>query len=434
MSIRLNADYINSFINDCDYKQIQKQVKSMHEILHSEEGISKNTTGWLSLPTNYDINEFNKIKEYSNKVRADSDILLVIGIGGSYLGSRAAIEFLHSPKYNLLSKNSPKILFAGNNMSSDNLKEILLLCEDKDVSVNVISKSGTTTEPAIAFRIIKEFMEKKYSKIKAKDRIYCTTDRNEGTLRKIVNTESYHSFEIPADIGGRFSVLSSVGLFPIAVSGSNIEKIMFGAKSAQENFMSYDIEKNDAYKYAVIRNTLYLNGKYIEILSAYEPRLSGVLEWWKQLYSESEGKSGKGIFPTSAVFTTDLHSMGQFIQEGSKIIFETSILIKNAKNEIIINEDENNIDNLNFLSGKSLSYVNRKAFEGTLHAHMDGGVPNILIEIEDNSEYQFGELIYFFEKSCAMSGLLLGVNPFNQPGVERYKNNMFELLGKPGYV
>lgn len=431
MGVSFDGTYLSSFIDKDEITGMQYEINSAHNILHSDKGVSNGVTGWLDLPVNYDKKEFEEIKICAQKIREDSDALIVIGIGGSYLGARAAIEFLNSPNYNLIDSNSPKMFFAGNNLSPSYILEIINLCKDKDISLNVISKSGTTTETSIAFKILKEFIEKKYGKDKAKTRIYCTTDQDSGFLRKLSDEEGYKTFTVPKDIGGRFSMLSSVGLLPIAVSGANIDDIMSGAAHARDRFMPLKIEENDCYKYAAIRNILYRKGKLVEILTAYEPRLSMLLEWWKQLYGESEGKDHNGIFPSSAVFTTDLHSMGQFIQDGSRIMFETSLIIENEQNDIILKGDT--VEGLEFISGKSLSYINKKAFEGTVLAHSDGGVPNSVIKIKDNSCYEFGELIYFFEKSCAMSGLILGINPFNQPGVEAYKKNMFALLGKAGY-
>lgn len=431
MGTEFDTKYLSGFIEDEDLNGIESEVKSAHDILYS--GTFRSATGWLDLPENYDINEFNRVKQCADKIRNDSDILIVIGIGGSYLGARAAIEFLHSSNYNFLGKDTPNIFFAGNNMSSSYIGEILDMCKDKDVSLNVVSKSGTTTEPAIAFRIFKNFMEDKYGKAEAKNRIYCTTDKNKGKLKELAIKEGYEIFAIPDDIGGRFSVLSSVGLLPIAVSGADIDRIMFGALKARNQFMKCSLEENDCYKYAAVRNILYRKGKSIEILTAYEPRLSIFLEWWKQLYGESEGKNHKGLFPASAIFTTDLHSMGQFIQDGSRIMFETNLIIKNSRSHIVISKDKNDSDGLNYMSGKTLEQVNRTAFKATVLAHCDGGVPNGIVRIKDSSEEELGSLIYFFEKSCAISGLILGVNPFNQPGVEAYKNNMFALLERPGY-
>lgn len=429
MGVTFDTTYLRPFIDEDEIIKMQGEVNSAHNILHSGQGIAEKITGWIDLPLNYDKQEFQRIKDLAQKVRDDSDVLIVIGIGGSYLGARACIEFLNSSNYNFF--NTPQIFFAGNNISASYIMELMDLCKDKDVSINVISKSGTTMEPSISFSILKEFLEKKYGKIKANERIYCTTDKSNGYLRQLANKEGYTSFTVPEDIGGRFSVLSPVGMFPIAVSGSNIDNIILGAARARERFMELKVEKNDCYKYATVRNILCRKGKIIEILVAYEPRLSIFLEWWKQLHGESEGKDHKGIFPASAVFTTDLHSLGQFIQDGNRSIFETSLIIENEKRDMIIKDNKN--DSFEFLYGKSLSYINKMAFEGTVLAHCDGGVPNSIIKIKDNSCMELGELIYFFEKSCAISGLMFKINPFNQPGVESYKKNMFALLGKPGY-
>ncbi len=430
MSIRLDDKNLSNFIKLEDYEEIKSKLELAHNKLHSNDG---EFLGWLTLPEDYDKEEFDRIKKASQKIRSNSDALVVIGIGGSYLGARASIEFLNSQGYNLLKKDAPDIYFAGNNMSSSALSEILELCEDKDLSINVISKSGTTTEPAIAFRIFKELLEKRYGKEGAKERIYCTTDKSSGTLKELADREGYETFVVPDNIGGRYSVLSAVGLLPIAVSGANIDEIMIGAKEAKESLMDLDLSKNDCYKYAAIRNLLYQNGKSIEILVSYEPNFNTFGEWWKQLFGESEGKDGKGIYPSSAIFSTDLHSLGQFIQEGTRNIFETVVLFDKVRKEITIPYDEENLDNLNFLANKKLSYVNEKAFEGTVMAHTDGGVPNIILRSSEINEHELGYMIYFFEKACAISGYILGVDPFNQPGVEKYKKNMFKLLEKPGY-
>lgn len=433
MGVKLNTDYLSAFINDSEYDFIEPQVKLAHELLHSYSGQGSEFTGWLELPQNYDRDEIERVKLAAQKIKKDSDILVVIGIGGSYLGAKAAIEFLKSPNYNIKPKDSPNIFFAGNNISTDQLCDILDVCKNSDVSLNVISKSGTTTETAIAFRFFRELLKEKYGKEEAAKRIFCTTDSHSGMLKEMADAEGYTTFSIPNDIGGRFSVLSSSGLLPIAVSGSNIDKILEGALDACNDLMKCSIAENCCYKYAALRNILYRKGKLVELFAVYEPRLCGILEWWKQLFAESEGKEGKGLFPASAVFSTDLHSIGQFIQDGSKIMFETVLLIKDDGRRLTIKGENGNSDGLNFLSGKSISYINRKAFEGTALAHCDGGVPNAVLSVENNSEYELGYLIYFFEKACAVSGYLLGVNPFDQPGVELYKKNMFALLGKPGY-
>lgn len=376
------------------------------------------------------------MKLASEKIRKNSEVFIVIGIGGSYLGARACIEALNHNFYNMLTsekRNGPEIYFVGNNVSSSYILELLELIDGKDISINTISKSGTTTEPAIAFRIFKEYIEEKYGKEEAKNRIYITTDSKKGALKELASKEGYETFTVPDDIGGRYSILTSVGLLPIAVSGLNIDEIMNGAKDGMEEYGVLDLDKNYSYQYAAIRNVLYRKGKEIEMLTSYEPSLFYLQEWWKQLFGESEGKDLKGIYPSSASFTTNLHSLGQLIQDGRRNIFETVINIEEPKVDMILKEDKENLDGLNFLSGKTIDFVNKKAFEGTLMAHTSGGVPNIILNIEKMNEYNFGKLIYFFEKSCAISGYLLGVNPFNQPGVEEYKKNMFKLLGKPGY-
>jgi len=386
----------------------------------------------LDLPENYDKEEFARIKKAAERIKSDSDVLVVIGIGGSYLGARAAIEFLKSPFYNNLKKDTPDIYYVGNNISSTYLNEILSICEGKDISVNVISKSGTTTEPALAFRVFKKYVEDKYGKEEAKNRIYCTTDKSKGTLKKLADTEGYETFVIPDDVGGRFSVLTAVGLLPIAVAGCDIDKIMQGAAKAQKDFTA-DFDNNDCYKYAALRNIFYRKQKSVELLVSYEPSFVTMAEWYKQLFGESEGKDGKGIFPAAVNFSTDLHSMGQYIQDGSRIMFETVVDINNPKQDFFLEDDAENLDGLNFLTNQNMSVVNRKALEGTILAHTEGGVPNIVLELEDVSEFSFGYMVYFFEKACAISGYVLGVNPFDQPGVESYKANMFALLGKPGY-
>lgn len=432
MSLKLIDKYISRFIKDHEFDSIKVQIESAHNQLHCGTGLGNDFLGWLNLPSNYDKKELSKIKMCADKIKGNSDVFIVIGIGGSYLGARAAVEFLKSPNYNLLSKKSPQIYFIGNSISSDSLTEIIDLCKDKDFSINVISKSGTTTEPAIAFRIFKNLLEERYGKEKAKERIYCTTDKSKGALRELAENEGYETFVIPDNVGGRFSVLTSVGLLPIAVCGADVDELLSGACKAEIDFKNENVEQNICYKYAAIRNILYRKGKSIEIMASYEPRFTVFNEWFKQLFGESEGKDGKGIFPASAIFSTDLHSMGQFIQDGSRNIFETVIMISKSLNDVIIPFDSQNIDGLNYLSGKTMSYVNWKAFEGTLLAHTDGGVPNVIIEIDQVNEYNLGYLFYFFEKACAISGYLLGVNPFDQPGVEHYKKNMFSLLGKPG--
>ena len=433
MPTQVNDKHIQAFIGEDEYQGIAAQVKSAHEALHSGTGLGNDFIGWLTLPTDYDKDEFDRIKKAATKIQKDTDIFIVIGIGGSYLGARAAIEFLQSPNYNALCKDTPQIYYAGNSISSTALAELLELCEGKDISINMISKSGTTTEPAIAFRVFRELLEKKYGKEGAKERIYCTTDKARGTLKQLADREGYETFVVPDDVGGRYSVLTAVGLLPIAVAGCDIDALMQGAKKAQDEFDNPDMFTNDCYKYAAIRNLLYRKGLTTEVLVAYEPGFTMMNEWFKQLYGESEGKDQKGIFPASVVFSTDLHSMGQYIQDGRRNLFETVVQFNKCKKEITIGFDEDNVDGLNFLSGKTMDYVNKRAFEGTVLAHNDGGVPNIILNVDSMTEAELGYLIYFFEKACAISGYILGVNPFNQPGVESYKKNMFALLGKPGY-
>ncbi len=433
MNLKFNSKYAESFLEKGELEAISAEVKAAHESLHSATGKGSDFLGWVDLPVNYDKEEFEEIKKSAEKIKKDSDVLVVIGIGGSYLGARAAIEFCKSANYNLLAKDTPQILFSGNSISPTALNEIIALCEGKDFSVNVISKSGTTTEPAIAFRVFKKLLEEKYGKEEAKGRIYVTTDKAKGTLKGLADREGYKTFVIPDDVGGRYSVLTAVGLLPIAAAGIDIDLIMKGAQDAREAFMDTDIDNNACYRYAAIRNLLYRKGKKTEMFVSYEPSFAMMNEWLKQLYGESEGKENKGIFPASVVFSTDLHSMGQYIQEGERHLMETVITFDKPQQEYIIGTDPENLDGLNFLAGMGMSVVNRKAFEGTLLAHTDGQVPNNIISLEEMNEYSLGELIYFFEKACAISGYILGVNPFDQPGVESYKKNMFALLGKPGY-
>ncbi len=433
MSLKLNTNYLKDFISDADYKAIDSEIRASHKTLTEKTGAGNDFLGWVDLPENYDKEEFARIKLAAKKIRSDSEVLVVIGIGGSYLGARAAIEFCKSQNYNLVCKDAPQIFFSGNSISSAALNEILSVCKDKDFSVNVISKSGTTTEPAISFRIFRELLEKKYGKAEAAKRIYVTTDKAKGTLKALSDEEGYETFVVPDDVGGRYSVLTAVGLLPIAAAGIDIDAMMQGANDARKAYTDPDMEKNDCYKYAAIRNILYRKGKAVEMMVAYEPDYTMMNEWFKQLFGESEGKDGKGLYPSSAVFSTDLHSMGQFIQQGSRVMFETAVVFDEPKTEVVIEKDEANADGLNFLAGKTMSYVNRKAFEGTVLAHVDGGVPNVVLELSKMDEYHFGYLVYFLEKACAISGYTLGVNPFNQPGVESYKSNMFALLGKPGY-
>ena len=433
MAIKLNTKFAAPFISDDEYSAISSQVNAAHELLNSRKGPGSDFLGWVDLPVDYDKEEFARIKKAAEKIKSDSDILVVIGIGGSYLGARAAIEFLKSHYYNNKKKDTPDIYFAGNSISSTALAELLEICDGKNVSVNVISKSGTTTEPAIAFRVFRNYLETRYGKEEARKRIYCTTDKARGTLKALADEEGYEEFVVPDDVGGRFSVLTAVGLLPIAVAGCDIDKLMEGAAAAREAYSVADLENNDCYKYAAARNILLRKGKQVEMLVAYEPRFTLMAEWYKQLFGESEGKDNKGIFPASAIFSTDLHSLGQYVQEGQRFIFETVVSIKESEKEIFIEKEENDGDGLNFLAGKPMSFVNEKAFQGTILAHTDGNVPNLVIEVPKADEFELGYLIYFFEKACAISGYMLAVNPFNQPGVESYKKNMFALLGKPGY-
>lgn len=433
MALKLLDKYTRDFIREHELDCMAPQVAAAHELLSSGTGAGSDFIGWLDLPENYDKEEFSRIKKAAEKIKKSCDVLIVIGIGGSYLGARAAIEFIKSPLYNNLKKDTPDIYFLGNSISSTALAETLSICEGRDICVNVISKSGTTTEPAIAFRIFKALLEDKYGKEGAKERIFCTTDKARGTLKALADSEGYETFVVPDDVGGRYSVLTAVGLLPIAVSGADIDAMMKGAKDAREAFKDPDLSKNDCYKYAALRNILLRKGKGIEMLTAYEPRMTMMAEWFKQLYGESEGKDNKGLFPASAIFSTDLHSLGQYIQDGIRSVFETVVWIDSPELDVEIKRQEDDGDGLNFLTGKKMSFVNRKAFEGTVLAHNDGGVPNIVLELPRADEYEFGYMVYFFEKACAISGYLLGVNPFNQPGVESYKKNMFALLGKPGY-
>ena len=414
----------------------KEEVENIHKDLNRRANDDDDFVGWLELPTNYDKKEFARIKKSAKRIAKDSDILVVIGIGGSYLGARAVIEALTSSFYNMLpqkQRKHPQILYAGNNLSSNYINELIEYIGDKDFSVNVISKSGTTTEPAIAFRIFREILENKYGIEEARSRIYVTTDKARGALKTLADKEGYEQFVIPDNVGGRYSVLTAVGLLPIATAGIDIDKLMEGAKQAQEKYNDANLKYNDCYKYAVVRNILYKLYKNTEILVNYEPKMHYFTEWWKQLYGESEGKNLMGIFPAGVDFTTDLHSMGQYIQQGRSILFETVINIETPKTNITINADEDNLDGLNYLAGKDVNYVNQKAMEGVIKAHVSGDVPNIVIDVEKLDEEAMGHLIYFFEKACAMSGMILGVNPFNQPGVEEYKTNMFKLLKKPGY-
>ena len=433
MALKLNCKHLSSFIGEHEYAAIQPAVTAAHETLKAKNGPGSDFLGWVSLPEDYDKEEFVRIKAAAEKIKKNSEVLIVIGIGGSYLGARAAIEALKSNLFNSLKKDTPDIYFIGNTISPTYLNEVISLVEGRDFSVNVISKSGTTTEPALAFRVFKKLLEERYGVEGAKERIYATTDKARGTLKELSDKMGYETFVIADNIGGRFSVLTAVGLLPIAVAGCDIDALMAGAREAMNSFNDPDINKNDCYKYAAIRNILYRKGKVAEMLVAYEPSFAMMNEWFKQLFGESEGKDGKGIFPTSAVFSTDLHSLGQFIQDGSKLLFETVVNVGKAQKDFYIDADPANMDGLNFLSDQNMSVVNRKAFEGTILAHTEGGVPNVILEVPELNETELGFMIYFFEKACAISGYMMGVNPFDQPGVESYKKNMFALLGKPGY-
>ena len=424
------------YLKQHEITALQPMVTAAHKMLHEKTGDGNEFLGWIDLPVNYDKAEFERIKKSAEKIKSDSDVLIVIGIGGSYLGARATIEMLTNTFYNGLSKEqrkAPIIYYAGNNISSTYLSDLLEAIEGKDISVNVISKSGTTTEPALAFRVFKDLLEKKYGKAEAKGRIYATTDKAKGALKSLADAEGYETFVIPDDIGGRYSVLTPVGLLPIAVAGIRIDDLMNGAAAAREAFAEPDLETNLSYQYAAARNALYRKGKNIEMVINFEPCLHYFGEWWKQLFGESEGKDQKGIFPAAADFSTDLHSMGQYIQEGLRTIFETQINIVKPRKEIVIETSKEDADGLNFLAGKTVDFVNKQAFKGTVLAHNDGNVPNIIVNLESLTAFNAGYLMYFFEKACGISGYLLGVNPFNQPGVEAYKKNMFALLGKPGF-
>ena len=433
MSISFNSNYAKDFIRENELKGLETQVAAAHELVNNKSGLGNDFLGWVNLPLDYDKEEFARIKKAAEKIKNDTDVLIVIGIGGSYLGARAAIEFLKGPYYNSLRENVPEIYFAGNNISGSYLADMLKLCEGKRVSVNIISKSGTTTEPAIAFRVFRKYLEETYGEKEAAQRIYCTTDKARGTLKQLADEKGYECFVVPDDVGGRFSVLTAVGLLPIAAAGADIDRLMAGAAKAVAKYNESDLYKNDCYTYAALRNAFYRKGKSVELLVSYEPRFTMMAEWFKQLFGESEGKDNKGLFPASVTFSTDLHSMGQFVQDGSRIMFETVVTFNENDKDIVIEKEENDGDGLNFLAGKAMSFVNEKAFEGTVLAHTDGGVPNLVITVDKPDEENLGELIYFFEKACAVSGYMLGVNPFDQPGVESYKKNMFALLGKPGY-
>ena len=435
---KVTFDYkkAEKFITAEEVKNIEKQVMDAKDLLLSRNGAGNDFLGWIDLPVEYDKEEFDRIKKAADKIKEDSDVLLVIGIGGSYLGARAAIEFLRHNFYNMVSKEvrkTPEIYYVGNNISSTYIRHLMDVIGERDFSITIISKSGTTTEPAIAFRVFKEMIEAKYGKEEAAKRIYATTDKAKGALKNLATEEGYETFVVPDDVGGRFSVLTAVGLLPIAVSGADIDKLMEGAQSGRKKALENAFEENDALKYAAIRNILLRKGKVVEILANYEPSLHYVSEWWKQLYGESEGKDQKGIFPASVDLTTDLHSMGQFIQDGNRIMFETVMEVEEPCEEIILKEEPVDLDGLNYLAGKSVDFVNKSAMNGTILAHTDGNVPNLKVSIPKQDEFYLGELFYFFEFACGVSGYMLGVNPFNQPGVESYKKNMFALLGKPGF-
>ena len=432
--LKLVNKYADKFVSDHDIAEISGRAVEAMKTLHARNGEGNDFLGWVTLPTDYDKEEFSRIKKAAEYIKGNCDILIVIGIGGSYLGARAVIEALKSTNYNALAKDTPQIYFIGNTISPSMVTELVSLCEDKNICINVISKSGTTTEPAIAFRVFRDLIYKKYSEKEAAKRIFCTTDKAKGTLKELANDQGYETFVVPDDVGGRYSVLTAVGLLPIAVAGIDIDALMNGAKFAQDSLNSEDIHKNDCLKYAAIRNFLYEKGKRLECFISYEPCMTMFNEWLKQLFAESEGKDGKGLYPVSCVFSTDLHSVGQFIQEsGSSLMFETCLKFNNPLDDFTITEQDGNIDGLNFLAGKTMSFVNEKARQGTLLAHTEGGVANLILEANGITAEDLGYMIYFFEKACAISGYILGINPFNQPGVESYKKNMFALLGKPGY-
>lgn len=432
MALRLNSSYASHSVREHELGEIWNQVETAHTMLHEKTGAGSNFLGWVDHPLHYDTEEYERIKRAANTIRNSCDVLLVIGIGGSYLGARAAIELLQSPFYNSLSKDTPEIYFVGNNISGSYLNEVLTLCEGKDICINMISKSGTTTEPALAFRVFQKMVVEKYGAEQAKDRIFCTTDKERGTLKELADKEGYETFVIPDDIGGRYSVLTAVGLLPIAAAGCDIDAIMQGAKDAHQAYREPTMD-NDCYRYAALRNILYRKGYSTEVFVAYEPGFALMAEWFKQLFGESEGKDGKGLYPASMIFSTDLHSLGQFVQDGSQILFETVLHVKNPKQDFFIEKTADDLDGLNFLADQNMSTINEKAMQGTMLAHVEGGVPNLLLELENMGEYSFGYLAYFFMKACGISGYMLGVNPFNQPGVEDYKKNMFALLGKPGF-
>lgn len=432
MAISFNYSSALPFIQQHEVDYFGEFVKVAHDMLHEKKGPGSDYLGWVNLPLQYDKEEFARIKQAAQRIRSNSDALIVIGIGGSYLGARSAIEALSHTFHNQM-EGKTQVYFAGQNISSTYITHLLELLKDKDISLNVISKSGTTTEPAIAFRILRDYMEKKYGKEEAKKRIYATTDSSKGALKKLADEEGYETFVIPDDVGGRYSVLTAVGLLPIAAAGLDIDQMMAGAAAAAQKYNNADLASNESYQYAAVRNALYRKGKNIELLANFEPSLHYVSEWWKQLFGESEGKDQKGLYPASVDFSTDLHSMGQYVQEGRRDLIETVLSVKKPKVELAIDKDSANLDGLNFIAGMTMDEVNKKAAEGTRLAHVDGGVPNLIVELDALNEYTYGEMVYFFEKACGISGLLLGVNPFDQPGVEAYKINMFALLGKPGF-
>ncbi len=433
MATTLDTRYAEGFVKEHEPLALQGAVSAAHRALHEGSCPGSDFLGWLHLPSRFDREEFARIQSAAARIRSDTDVFIAIGIGGSYLGARAVIEALRSPLYNNMKKATPDIYFAGNSISGAALSELLSLCEGRRVSINVISKSGTTTEPAIAFRVLREYLEKTVGREEARRRIYVTTDRRRGTLKALADREGYETFAVPDDIGGRYSVLTAVGLLPIAVAGCDIAQLMAGAEEAEQALDNPDLTQNDGYRYAVYRQILHAKGREVEMMVSYEPRWQMMSEWYKQLFGESEGKDGKGLFPASAIFSTDLHSLGQFVQDGSHILFETAVLFDKPPCELVIREDAENADGLNYLAGRSMSEVNRKAFEGTALAHADGGTPTLVLRMPALDERALGYTLYFLEKACALSGILLGVNPFDQPGVESYKKNMFALLGKPGY-
>ncbi len=432
-TLNLIDSYANGFVSEAEIASISSEVLAAQKTLLDGTGEGSDFLGWVTLPDDYDREEFARIKKAAKKIQGSCDVFIVIGIGGSYLGSRAVIEFLKSPSYNALKKETPDVYFSGCNISAQSLSELLAICEGRDVCINVISKSGTTTEPAVAFRVFRALLEKKYGKDGARERIFVTTDKARGTLKKFADEEGYETFVVPDNVGGRFSVLTAVGLLPIAVSGVDIDGLMRGASDAAKEYAVADMANNAALRYAAIRNILYRKGYATEVLVSYESYAAMLNEWWKQLYGESEGKDGKGLFPASVIFSTDLHSLGQFIQDGKRNLFETIVTVKTPDVSMKVPFDEANVDGLNFLAGTELSTINEKAMQGTILAHVDGGAPNLVLEIAEKNEYCLGKLLYFFEFACGVSGYTLGVNPFNQPGVEAYKKNMFALLGKPGY-